>query len=62
MNNLDLCKGKHCPLKKHCARYNPGGRGFFFHPQYHDGDCILFIPKPTPHHTDQTHQASPCSQ
>lgn len=61
--NLDFCKAQHCPLKKRCARYNPGGRGFFFHPQYHHGDCILFIPKSvTPPHTNQTPQASPYNQ
>lgn len=61
--NIDFCKSKNCPLKKHCARYNPGGRGFFFHPQYHDGECILFVPKnATPPHTDQTPQASPYNQ
>lgn len=65
MNNtgLDLCKSKSCPLKKRCARYNPGGRGFFFHPQYHDGYCILFVPKSTkPHHKGQILQDYKYSQ
>lgn len=47
MENLDLCKGKRCPIRKQCARYVPDGKGFFFHPQYRDGDCILFVAKKT---------------
>lgn len=60
---VDFCKGNNCPIKKQCARYNPGGRGLFFHPQYHNGECILFVPlTATPHHTNQKNQESPCSQ
>ena len=58
---LDLCKGKRCPIKKQCARYNPGGRGFFFHPQWRDGDCILFIPRTTAHHTSSAKKDQSCS-
>ena len=47
MEKLDLCKGKHCPIKKRCARYVPDGKGFFFHSQYRDGECILFVAKKT---------------
>ena len=55
--NFDLCKGNKCPIKYQCARYNPGGRGFFFHPQWHNGECILFIPKRTTlHHKAQSLQ------
>lgn len=45
MEILDLCKGKGCPIKKRCARYVPDGKGFFFHPQYRAGECILFVAK-----------------
>lgn len=63
MNDLDFCKGGNCPIKRKCARYNPGGRGYFFHPQYHNGECLLFVPKRSIlHRTDQTHQDLLCSQ
>lgn len=45
IKNLDLCKGKRCPIKKRCSRYVPDGKGFFFHSQYRDGECILFVAK-----------------
>lgn len=41
---VDLCKGTGCPIKKKCARYRRA-RGFYFYPQYINGECLLFIPK-----------------
>lgn len=44
-NLLDHCKGTQCPILKTCARFSRSAKGFYFHPQYREGECILFIPK-----------------
>ena len=56
---LDLCKGTGCPLRKKCARYAKA-KAFYVHPQYIEGDCLLFIPINT-HHTAQKHQGPSCN-
>jgi len=44
-NLLDHCKGTQCPIRKTCARFSRSAKGFYFHSQYREGECILFIPK-----------------
>ena len=44
-NLLDHCKGTSCPIRETCARFSRSAKGFYFHPQYREGECILFIPK-----------------
>lgn len=42
---MDLCNGCGCPIKDKCKKYIPNQRAFYFHPQYIDGECLLFVPK-----------------
>ena len=43
--DVDLCNGGGCPIKDKCKRCIPNQRAFYFHPQYRDGECLLFVPK-----------------
>lgn len=43
--DIDLCDEGACPIRNKCKRFKPNQRAFYFHPQYRDGECILFIPK-----------------
>lgn len=44
---MDLCNGGGCPIKDKCKRCIPNQRAFYFHPQYRDGECLLFVSKAT---------------
>lgn len=49
--NYLLCPGEACPLRMSCQRYqewlnNEDDEAPEMMPDYHDGECYAFVPKP----------------
>lgn len=59
---IDYCKGTGCPIKENCARFTATPvKGFYFHPQYKDGECILFLPTPPKKNEEDGNEPSSCN-